>query len=92
MTTETSAWTELRGRLRERWPALSEEELDAASGSRDELVALVEMQLGYAHRVAAAEVDTIVSEVPSSLPVGPREESGEAGGGRRGLFGLFRRS
>jgi hypothetical protein len=71
---------------------LSEEDLDAASGSRDELVALVEMQLGYAHKVAAAEVDAIVLEAPSSLPEGPRIESGDGGGGRRGLFRRLRRS
>ena len=54
-------WPQLRARLHDRWPALSEDELDETEGDRDALVALLEARYGYARANAEADLDLVTS-------------------------------
>ena len=59
-------WSQLRARLHDRWPALSEDELDETEGDREALVALLEARYGYARANAEADVDLVRSASVSS--------------------------
>lgn len=85
MTAETRDWDETKIRLRRRWPALSEDELEASQGERDALLGLLQGRLGYARANAEQDLDEILeggSVVPEDVaderthtgtsgPVGP---------------------
>jgi hypothetical protein len=58
-------WSELKQRLQERYPGLTEKELDATEGERDALVALLELRLGFGRQNAEQDVDRLLEEVPA---------------------------
>jgi uncharacterized protein YjbJ (UPF0337 family) len=51
------SWDQLKGRLRERWPLLSDADLDRISGSRERLEDLLEELYGLEREHASREVD-----------------------------------
>jgi hypothetical protein len=95
MTAEIRDWEETKRRLHMRWPALPEEELDAAQGVREAIVALLQGRLGYARPNAEQDVaeilegKTIVPEdvadanthTGTSGPVGPVSDATDFTGG-----------
>ena len=50
-------WPEVKRRLRASFPILTEEELDGTRGERSEVVALMEMRLGYSQDNAESDLD-----------------------------------
>ncbi len=60
MTVDTRDWTETKRRLRERWPGLPEEDLDASNGERAALLGLLQGRLGYARAKAEQDLDEIL--------------------------------
>lgn len=55
-------WLRLRGMMQERWPALTEEELDATGGNQLELEALLEMKIGCAPYIAHADLAELMEK------------------------------
>jgi uncharacterized protein YjbJ (UPF0337 family) len=53
-----STWIEARGRMKDQWNALSDDDLDAINGRRDGLVT----KLQETHRWTPAEADREVSD------------------------------
>ncbi len=65
MSTEArrSDWPAVRDRLHNRWPALSEDELDDTHGEQEALVALLQAKYGYARENAEGDL-RLVMETP----------------------------
>jgi uncharacterized protein YjbJ (UPF0337 family) len=55
-------WKQLRGKLKQQWGELTDDELDKISGQRDELVGLIQEKYGYARAEAEEEVDEFLRE------------------------------
>jgi uncharacterized protein YjbJ (UPF0337 family) len=53
-------WNQFRGKVKERWGRLTDDELDAAAGRRDQLIAKVQQRYGYERDRAEREVDDAV--------------------------------
>lgn len=95
MTADTRDWSYTKRRIRERWPGLGDEEIEASNGDRDALIALLQGRLGYAKENAEQDVaeilggEVIVPEdvadeqvhTGTSGPVGPVSEATDFTGG-----------
>lgn len=58
-------WTQLKGRIRERWGKLTDDDLDVIAGKRDQLVGVLQKRYG----VAKEELETQVAEFNKRHPV-----------------------
>jgi uncharacterized protein YjbJ (UPF0337 family) len=56
-------WKQLRGKVKQRWAALTDDDLLTIEGSFDVLVALLQEKYGYARWRAEEEVEQFLSEV-----------------------------
>jgi uncharacterized protein YjbJ (UPF0337 family) len=58
MNWETAAgnWTELKGRIKEAWGKLTDDELDIIAGKRDQLVGLIQKSYGVTLEEAERQV------------------------------------
>lgn len=68
MTTPTEqqiegSWKQMKGRLREAWGALSDDDLDRFEGQRDQLMGLIEEKTGAAREVVRQKVDELAGKV-----------------------------
>ena len=62
-------WKEFKGKAKEKWGEITDDELDQAEGKRDQLVGLVQQKYGKAREEAEREVDAWIksrSNCPSS--------------------------
>lgn len=50
-------WKEMKGRAREKWGELTEDELDQIEGKREQMVGLLQRKYGYAKEKAEQELD-----------------------------------
>ncbi len=50
-------WTEAKGKAREKWGELTDDELEEAGGKRDQLVGLIQEKYGKAKAEAEKEVE-----------------------------------
>lgn len=50
-------WTQLKGRAREAWGDLTDDEIAQTKGDREQLIGLVQERYGKARDVAEKEVD-----------------------------------
>jgi uncharacterized protein YjbJ (UPF0337 family) len=50
-------WTQMKGRARERWGELTDDELAQVEGDREQLIGLVQERYGRARTEAEREVD-----------------------------------
>ena len=46
-------WTQLKGRVRERWGKLTDDDLDRIAGKRDQLIGTIQQKYGAARDAAA---------------------------------------
>lgn len=63
MSTRTmleSRWTEMKGRVREAWGALTDDDLEQLEGRWDQVVALVQRKTGQAADVIEAKLDELI--------------------------------
>jgi uncharacterized protein YjbJ (UPF0337 family) len=51
------SWKELKGKVRQKWGKLTDDEVDQISGKREELVGRLQKKYGYARDAAEREVD-----------------------------------
>ena len=58
MTTADSGW---RARARDKWPQLTDDEIDATEGDREKLISLLQGRIGYARENAEGDVDDVLS-------------------------------
>ncbi|HEV8395917.1 MAG TPA: CsbD family protein [Vicinamibacterales bacterium] len=54
-------WLQLKGRVREKWGQLTDDDVDKVGGSVERLVGLIQERYGYAKQQAEAEVDSFLA-------------------------------
>lgn len=52
------SWKELKGRAKEKWGELTDDDLDRIEGKRDQMVGMIQRKYGYAKERAEKEVDS----------------------------------
>ena len=59
MKTDTliGKWKQMKGRAKQQWGELTDDDLDRIEGSRDELVGLIQERYGKSKEAAEKEVD-----------------------------------
>jgi uncharacterized protein YjbJ (UPF0337 family) len=50
-------WKEFKGRVREQWGKLTDDDLDVAAGKRDQLIGRIQERYGIAQEVADRQVN-----------------------------------
>ncbi|TWW09002.1 CsbD family protein [Planctomyces bekefii] len=60
-------WKDLKGRMRERWAKLTEDDLEWISGKRDRLLGKVQKHYGMQKEKAEKEVDSFVTSIDRQL-------------------------
>ena len=55
-------WTELKGKVREKWGQLTNDDLDVIAGRRDQLVGAIQKRYGRALDDVEREVDAFLNE------------------------------
>jgi uncharacterized protein YjbJ (UPF0337 family) len=53
-------WKQFKGRARQQWGKLTDDDLDRLAGRRDELIGKIQERYGYQRDQAEREVDTAV--------------------------------
>ena len=56
-------WKEIRGKVRQQWGKLTDNDLDRISGRYDELTGLVQQKYGYTIEKARGEVDEFIKKL-----------------------------
>jgi uncharacterized protein YjbJ (UPF0337 family) len=59
-------WKQVRGKIRETWGALTDDELDRAAGRRDQLIGAIQKRTGQAREEVATALERIAKSVRSS--------------------------
>jgi len=54
-------WTQFRGKVKEKWGELTDDELDQIAGQKDQLVGVLQKRYGYAREQAEREVEKTCS-------------------------------
>lgn len=57
------AWKEFRGKAKQQWGELTDDELDQINGKREELEGRLQRRYGYAKDKARSEVDNWLSNM-----------------------------
>lgn len=56
-------WTEIKGRLREAYGDLSEDDIEEARGSREQIEGMLQQKLGKSKEDARSTVDRILESI-----------------------------
>ena len=56
-------WKQMRGRIRERWGKITDNDLDRIEGTMERLVGVLMERYGYGRRRARREVSSIVGSI-----------------------------
>ena len=59
-------WKQLRGKVREEWGELTDDELDQIAGRREQLVGKVQEKYGYTRDEAERQVDDFLDRVDTT--------------------------
>ena len=60
-------WKQMRGRAKERWGKLTDDDLTAIAGRRDQLEGLIQERYGYAREKARREIEDWYRSMESNL-------------------------
>lgn len=60
-------WKQLRGRLKETWGVLTDDELDQIQGRRDRLSGKLQEKYGYSRMKAEEEIDRFVRDLDRDI-------------------------
>ena len=60
-------WKQMRGRVKERWGKLTDDDLTAIAGRRDQLEGLIQERYGYAREKARREIEDWYRSMESNL-------------------------
>ncbi len=55
-------WTQLKGKIKQQWGDLTDDDLDRISGKRDEIVGLVQERYGWERAKAESEFDRFMQD------------------------------
>jgi uncharacterized protein YjbJ (UPF0337 family) len=65
-------WKELKGKVKEQWGKLTDDDLDRAEGRADQMIGLLQRHYGYARDKAEQEYSAFLDQNPSTPPAGKR--------------------
>ena len=60
-------WKQMRGRVKERWGKLTDDDLTAIAGRRDQLEGMIQERYGYARERARREIEDWYRSMESNL-------------------------
>ncbi len=63
-------WKQYKGQIREKWGRLTDDDLQAAAGKRDQFVGRIQERYGIAREQAEREVDEWIKGLPTEKPRG----------------------
>jgi uncharacterized protein YjbJ (UPF0337 family) len=52
-------WKQFKGKVKEKWGQLTDDELDQAAGRRDQVIGVLQKQYGWQREQAERELDTL---------------------------------
>ena len=58
-------WTQFKGKVKEQWASLTEDDLTAAEGRRDQLAGAIQKRYGYARDRVDREIDEFARDLQS---------------------------
>ncbi|HXA96435.1 MAG TPA: CsbD family protein [Candidatus Dormibacteraeota bacterium] len=61
-------WKEMKGRVKEQWGKITDDELDRAEGKADQLVGLLQQRYGYTKEKAQEEYDRFMQRRETEVP------------------------
>lgn len=61
-------WKQFRGKVKEQWGRLTDDELDQIDGRRDQVVGLLQQKYGYGLERAEEEYDDFVDSLEDNNP------------------------
>jgi len=64
------SWDQFKGKVKEKWGKLTDDELDVIHGKREQLVGKIQERYGIMRDQAERDVDTFVKEYDRTHPVG----------------------
>ena len=67
-------WKDVKGRFREKWAKLTDDDLESIAGKKDRLLGKLQAYYGHKKEDAEKEVDTFLGRIPSN----PDRKSGES--------------
>jgi uncharacterized protein YjbJ (UPF0337 family) len=76
-------WKEYRGRFREKWGKLTDDDWDVIAGKRDQLVGRIQQRYGLEREQAQREVDDFVRGMQPETWGAQDETTGTTGKARR---------
>jgi uncharacterized protein YjbJ (UPF0337 family) len=56
-------WKELKGQARSKWAKLTDDDVEAIGGKKDELIGRVQQRYGLKRDAAEAEVDSWIKQI-----------------------------
>ncbi len=56
-------WTEFKGQVRSKWAKLTDDDMEAVGGKKDELIGRVQQRYGLQRDAAEAEVDSWIKQI-----------------------------
>lgn len=56
-------WSQLKGKLRQQWGDLTDDDIERIAGKRDELVGILQEKYGRSQEVAEQEVNDFLSNL-----------------------------
>lgn len=56
-------WKQIRGKVKQRWGKLTDDQLDQISGRYEELTGLIQEKYGYTREQAKQEVDAFIQKI-----------------------------
>lgn len=71
-------WKEMKGKVKEQWGNLTDDDLDRIEGRADQVIGLLQQRYGYAREKAEEEYHRFASRFgqPAGAEAGRREASG----------------
>lgn len=60
-------WMQLKGKIKQQWGRLTDDELDQISGRYDELVGRIQERYGYSREEAANELDMFLNNLDTDV-------------------------
>ncbi|MEO8103935.1 MAG: CsbD family protein [Betaproteobacteria bacterium] len=64
-------WMRMKGKVKEQWGQLTDDQLEVIAGKRDQLVGTLQKQYGYSKERVEAELDRWAKDTKSSNPERP---------------------
>jgi len=56
-------WKEIKGQVRSKWAKLTDDDVEAVGGKKDELIGRVQQRYGMHRDAAEAEVDSWIKQI-----------------------------